>query len=714
VKLLLLTGGTYGDVLPFVVLGEALAKRGYDLTIAAPPDFETLIVERGLGFRPIGRAPFRTLLETPAGRVWTESGQDAAAYREGFLGACGSSLADWTADIGRAVSESERVIFHACSSFGLLAMRTRPPCIGLTLTPMSGPDIFGAQALLGSGVPFIHAYSPSLWLTPGAFQPGVIAEAPRESFAPPGLARFLDAGDPPLYVGFGSMTGRHPDRLAALVMAAVSKSGMRAVVATGWGGMTKRHSSELVHWLDGVVPHSWIFPRVSAVVHHGGAGTTAAGLRAGRPTLICPFFADQSFWGAVVETHGLGPRPLPRAEMTVDVLAAVMRAAAHTPSFAAAAAKMGARMGAEDAVNRIVAEVTKAWPVPRAAPPGETARHYRLLLDRVLSSFEPGDLVGLLQFRTAGAPEASHALRFTSSSVELLTGEHPLPIATITWSAASLRKVLEQPNLDLRSPEVLSGTTLTGDPAILATFASLMMPPSKDVDYFKGLEAQARKSPQGVARCAVTDWSEVLQGLQLGRPMVVGNALRAWPALPGGAHGFVERFGATVIKFLDGERTLGEYFDAVASDPVYSLGIRIPPELSQAFLPPFCRPEREFSGAQLWLGNAPPDQPLAPLHRDLLPSFLGHVLGVKRVRLYPPDQAENLYPMANSLGYQPCRVRPCAPDFDRFPRFAEALGFDLFLSPGEMLMIPPGWFHETYAPAGAVLSVSHNLVSSFG
>jgi sterol 3beta-glucosyltransferase len=109
-----------------------------------------------------------------------------------------------------------------------------------------------------------------------------------------------------------------------------------------------------VHLLD-AVPHGWLFPRCAAVVHHGGAGTTAAGLRAGRPTVVCPFFGDQPFWGRRVHALGAGPAPVPQARLTPARLAEALHAATHDPAIATRARTLGAAIRAEDGIARAVA-----------------------------------------------------------------------------------------------------------------------------------------------------------------------------------------------------------------------------------------------------------------------------------------------------------------------------------------------------------------------
>lgn len=138
----------------------------------------------------------------------------------------------------------------------------------------------------------------------------------------PELKAFLDAGPPPVYIGFGSIVLDDPNAMTKTLFEAVRKTGQRALVSKGWGGMgaDELGKPDNVYML-GNVPHDWLFQHVSAVVHHGGAGTTAAGITAGKPTLVVPFFGDQPFWGAMVARAGAGPEPIPHKKLTADNLA---------------------------------------------------------------------------------------------------------------------------------------------------------------------------------------------------------------------------------------------------------------------------------------------------------------------------------------------------------------------------------------------------------
>jgi sterol 3beta-glucosyltransferase len=167
------------------------------------------------------------------------------------------------------------------------------------------------------------------------------------------LVDFLDKGEPPVYIGFGSMSGRKPEKVSATVVEALEKAGVRGIIATGWGGLEADDLPDSILKID-QAPHEWLFPKVSAVVHHGGAGTTAAGLRAGRPTIICPFFGDQPFWGQRMVKLGVGSKPIPQRRLTADKLAAAIREVISNPDIRKAAATLGDTIRSENGVVKAV------------------------------------------------------------------------------------------------------------------------------------------------------------------------------------------------------------------------------------------------------------------------------------------------------------------------------------------------------------------------
>jgi sterol 3beta-glucosyltransferase len=170
---------------------------------------------------------------------------------------------------------------------------------------------------------------------------------------PPELTAFLEAGDPPVYIGFGSMAGRRPQELASLAIEALAHSGQRGLLLTGWGGLRPESVPANVLVVPSA-PHSWLFPRMAAVVHHGGAGTTAEGLRAGVPTVVVPFVLDQPFWGARIKALGLGPQPIPRKSLTAERLADAITVAVTDAGIRQRAQAVGLAVRGEDGVGGAV------------------------------------------------------------------------------------------------------------------------------------------------------------------------------------------------------------------------------------------------------------------------------------------------------------------------------------------------------------------------
>ncbi|QDS71101.1 hypothetical protein FKW77_009183 [Venturia effusa] len=197
----------------------------------------------------------------------------------------------------------------------------------LGLEPIS--LVWGPGMLARLKVPYTYCWSPALIPKPNDWGSHISLSGfyfleQASNFTPaPDLKAFLDAGPPPVYIGFGSIVVDDPNAMTTMIFEAVKKSGQRALVSKGWGGF----GADELGIPDGVfmlgnVPHDWLFQHVSCVVHHGGAGTTAAGIAAGKPTFVVPFFGDQPFWGSMVNRAGAGPPPVPHKDLTADSLAA--------------------------------------------------------------------------------------------------------------------------------------------------------------------------------------------------------------------------------------------------------------------------------------------------------------------------------------------------------------------------------------------------------
>ena len=173
------------------------------------------------------------------------------------------------------------------------------------------------------------------------------------------LADFLAGGPPPVYVGFGSLGGWTSPEVVGAALSALERSGKRGVLATG-GGRVPSGVPDDVCVIESA-PHEWLFPRMAAVVHHGGVGTTAEGLRAGTPCVICPTtMNDQLFWGRRVFELGVGPEPIPQKKLTAEKLLHAIRVATEDDRVRERAAALGEKIRAERGVARAVGVIGSA------------------------------------------------------------------------------------------------------------------------------------------------------------------------------------------------------------------------------------------------------------------------------------------------------------------------------------------------------------------
>lgn len=221
----------------------------------------------------------------------------------------------------------------------------------LDLEPLS--LIWAPGVLTRLRIPYTYCWSPALIPKPTDWGThidiaGFYFLNLASNYTPdPELAAFLAAGPPPIYIGFGSIVVEDPNALTRMIFDAVAETGVRALVSKGWGGL----GADSVGIPEGVFmlgncPHDWLFQHVSAVCHHGGAGTTAAGISAGKPTIIVPFFGDQPFWGAMVAKAGAGPEPIPYKKLTSEGLAEAIRVT-QKPETQERAQELGERIREE-------------------------------------------------------------------------------------------------------------------------------------------------------------------------------------------------------------------------------------------------------------------------------------------------------------------------------------------------------------------------------
>lgn len=235
----------------------------------------------------------------------------------------------------------------------------------LGLEPVSlrqGPTLLDAAE-----VPFTYLFPESVVARPEDWGShvdcaGFVFWNQADGYTPPdALAAFLAAGDAPVYVGFGSCVVQDPEAVTRIIFDALAAAGLRGVVSRGWGDLGGGEPPPHVFLVDDT-PHDWLFQRCRAVCHHGGAGTTAAGLRAGLPTIIVPFFGDQFFWAQVVADDGAGPAPIAIDDLTVPALTDALLACT-APAMRERAEALGARVRADDGAQGAVDAVHRHLPL---------------------------------------------------------------------------------------------------------------------------------------------------------------------------------------------------------------------------------------------------------------------------------------------------------------------------------------------------------------
>lgn len=418
-KILIISAGSRGDVQPYVALGKGLQTAGHSITVCTCQRFAAFVNAQGLQYAYMSNALLE-LLDRQIGRDAVEDTigfwgtlktlrrlkRDAMPiYREMLQNS-------W--DAARE-AEPDLLVFHPKAfAAASIAEKLGIPLVLTVLQPMFVPtrefvlpglprlplggwynrlsfrlvdlgyrtwsglvNEFREQVLNlrqlpkasglntdagGNPLPILHAFSPSVvprpadWPTSAAVTGYWFLAQSKDWTPPPGLEAFIDSGEAPVYIGFGSMVGRDPQRLTQIVLSALRQTGLRAVMATGWGGLAPIRLPETIFQIE-QAPHDWLFPRMRAIVHHGGAGSTAAALLAGKPTLVCPFLLDQPFWGQRIHALGVGPKPLPQKKLSAAQLAAALETITTDPVMRSRAQTQGAQIAAENGVEQGVAAI---------------------------------------------------------------------------------------------------------------------------------------------------------------------------------------------------------------------------------------------------------------------------------------------------------------------------------------------------------------------
>jgi len=412
VRMTILALGSWGDVLPCVTLGAALQAAGHRVIVATFENFKPMVAAQDLAFHPI-RGDIQDMLNGPGGQALADSGRNPLRMTRSVLRLFGAIAGDLAHDFSAAGLRDADLIINQppAGMFGCdLAEASGVPIMTVAILPMTptrhapmlafppgfsfvpGYNAFThwlarqlvwqvfrpamnrwrrealalpraplwgyARRMQTQGVPMLNGFSAHMVPRPPDWGPHVhvtgywFPEA--EDWQPPDdLLRFIEAGPPPIFVGFGSMPLRNPERTTQIVLDALSLSRQRGILHAGWAGIGQRDLPDNVFRIE-YAPYGWLFPRMAAVVHHGGSGTTAYGVRSGVPSLIVPFVFDQFYWSRRIASLGVGPRAIPFKRLSANRLAEAVGAMVNDAGMRQRAAELGDRVRAEGGVATAV------------------------------------------------------------------------------------------------------------------------------------------------------------------------------------------------------------------------------------------------------------------------------------------------------------------------------------------------------------------------
>jgi len=406
----IITIGTRGDIQPYIALGQGLQAAGYEVKVVTFQAFESFVRSSGLDFAAVS-GDLASLMTMD----WTQSQIESGGKSMGSLGRVAQDAEGLLVQLmtdclqacqgaevvmgsvvgglaGQAVAQKLGVSYWSVylqpldrtiafpNSFSLFPMPPRWLLVGKRAYNWT-THVFSARLfwlLFGKVLnrarqkalhlaafsrkqryPTLYGYSPTVLPKPANWDERITVTGywfldQAETWEPPGaLEQFLASGAPPISIGFGSMAGRSAKKVLPLFLEAAFRSGQRVVLLAKREDVEGLEMSENVFCIESV-PHDWLFPRMAAVVHHGGAGTTGAAFRAGVPQIVLPFIADQHFWAQRIAELGVGPEPLKHKKLSVEQALQAVRTVMQDKAMLKRAGKLGEQVQQEHGVEEAV------------------------------------------------------------------------------------------------------------------------------------------------------------------------------------------------------------------------------------------------------------------------------------------------------------------------------------------------------------------------
>jgi len=408
-RITLLTMGTRGDTQPFILLAVRLKKEGYDVTLGARPDFAELAKEYDIKFAPLGR-PYKSFILDNAKNF--ESGNFFKIVLQGlkqkklmfenlgedaYRASIGSDAIiykySWVA--GYSISEKLGIPcaaimpfpYHKTKEFPCFVIgkgknkgrllnallwwiseqiitwqyqrmfdnKLRQKTLKIEPLPFLGPY----KRQLKEKLPIFYTFSPIIVPKPSdwpknTYVTGTWLSPPSLNWNPSSdLLSFLENGTAPVYIGFGSMPS-NAEKTLSIILKALELSNRRGIILSGWAGIGNNNKLPETVFCINDIPHYWLFPKMAAIVHHGGAGTTTAGLLSGVPSIITPSTIDQYSWARQVYMLGVSPAPIPFKKLTGELLAEAIIEATTNEKIKNTANEIGKKMELEDGIGKTI------------------------------------------------------------------------------------------------------------------------------------------------------------------------------------------------------------------------------------------------------------------------------------------------------------------------------------------------------------------------